>query len=810
MNQKVSFPNVDLRVREYFSEESAESIPLITLGPGSYLVDAQLEYGSLDGHVLIGRYSSLAHRLKFIIGANHNIQEVANYPFYDLRHRGEDGTINHSFGANHYQIIIGNDVWMGCDVTVLGGVRIGNGAVIGAGSLLTKDVPPYAVVAGNPARIVKYRFSEEIIEGLQEIKWWNWPEEKIEAHLEDMKDPEGFVNKFRSAGTSLGDGQLAEQMEALRQSGNRLYAVIGDFSAERPVWKRVLVQFLQTFRQGDQRLLLMAASSREAYRAHMGKARAVLDAIGGPGADHVALLDDVSAVLPEFVRGADAVLTTREDISSQCVDYASGRDVEILSGLEYDVFQAGYRGQFHPVLRTNREFTTEEKQAFVEKDIEDKKAAIGELVNRGEYGHALQQIGFLAGILYRYNQRYTDDLLEGFLQDIERAVGGGLERSYRPEKNTLLFYDGFGFDNRGLVQIYLKALCRLGYHVVYITGASARGKIPSLERILSSGSAEILFLSQGQILEQYRELCGRILEKRPAAGFLYTVPDDVAGVMAFAHFSGAMRRFLIDLTDHSFWLGIRAMDCCLEYRDYGASISLHFRGIPREKIAVVPCYPVIEKELGFQGYPFPKEAGDFVIFSGGALYKTMDPEHTYYRMVAHCLEHHPGVKFWYAGSGDDTQLKKLMEEYPGRVFHTPERRDLFALLQHVDMYLNTYPIGGGLMMQYSAAAGRAPLTLCRDNEGSGMLLGQERLGIEFYDPEEFRAALSRFIDDPKYRLSLEKDISKSVSNAKVFTNRLKNFLRSRHGDTGKLEPVDTGAFRRGCLERFLETVKFEG
>lgn len=98
---------------------------------------------------------------------------------------------------------VGNDVWIGTDVLVVCGnkkLKIGNGAVIGAGSVVTKDVPPFAVVAGNPARVIKYRFSREVIQKLEELKWWDWPASELRKRLEELnevckREPDGQYRK---------------------------------------------------------------------------------------------------------------------------------------------------------------------------------------------------------------------------------------------------------------------------------------------------------------------------------------------------------------------------------------------------------------------------------------------------------------------------------------------------------------------------------------------------------------------------------------------------------------------------------------
>lgn len=134
--------------------------------------------GFVDGiNCKIGKFCSIAEGVKIALGMEHRPDWNTTFPFnvffpefrYIKGHPSSKG-----------DVIIGNDVWLGMDVIILSGVTIGDGAVIAAGSLVVKDVPPYTIVGGNPAKTIKNRFPEEIVLKFMEMKWWDWPYEKIE------------------------------------------------------------------------------------------------------------------------------------------------------------------------------------------------------------------------------------------------------------------------------------------------------------------------------------------------------------------------------------------------------------------------------------------------------------------------------------------------------------------------------------------------------------------------------------------------------------------------------------------------------
>jgi virginiamycin A acetyltransferase len=152
----------------------------------------------------IGNFCSIAGSLRFIFLGTHGTELVSTYPFDAFYEKWKLNTSWHQNGMMDKRevlpnpIIIENDVWIAANVTIKEGVRVGSGAVIAMESLVTKDVPPYAIVGGNPAKIIRYRFSKEQIDDLLEIEWWNWDDTKI-AKMARLIMSENIDNFIRVA-----------------------------------------------------------------------------------------------------------------------------------------------------------------------------------------------------------------------------------------------------------------------------------------------------------------------------------------------------------------------------------------------------------------------------------------------------------------------------------------------------------------------------------------------------------------------------------------------------------------------------------
>lgn len=149
----------------------------IQIGAHTYGVPILKDYVYDETKLIVGKYSALSETSIVMLGGEHAVDRVTTWPHrivWRMEGAGQDGIPVHTGDT-----VIGNDVWLTQRTFVRSGVHIGDGAVIAAGAVVTKDVPPYAVVGGNPAKVLRYRFTEEQRAALLEIKWWDWTDEEV-------------------------------------------------------------------------------------------------------------------------------------------------------------------------------------------------------------------------------------------------------------------------------------------------------------------------------------------------------------------------------------------------------------------------------------------------------------------------------------------------------------------------------------------------------------------------------------------------------------------------------------------------------
>ena len=177
----VSAPNIEIGDFTYYDDPD---------GPDKFAEKCVLHhYPFIGDKLIIGRFCAIAEGARFIMnGANHAMSGFSTYPFNIFGHGWEKGfdpvTLSKEVRGD---TIVGNDVWVGMEAVILPGVEIGDGAIIAAKSVVTHDVPPYAIVAGNAAKVVKMRFDDRTIRRLLAVAWWDWPVDKISRNLDVIR-----------------------------------------------------------------------------------------------------------------------------------------------------------------------------------------------------------------------------------------------------------------------------------------------------------------------------------------------------------------------------------------------------------------------------------------------------------------------------------------------------------------------------------------------------------------------------------------------------------------------------------------------
>ncbi|MTD46215.1 antibiotic acetyltransferase [Conexibacter sp. W3-3-2] len=160
----------------------------LTLGRHSYGDPLVLAHDGDTGRVRVGSFTSIAHGVTFVCGGNHRVDWATTFP---IRARlGLPGAFEDGHPASNGDIEIGHDVWLGREALILSGVTIGNGAVVAARSVVTRDVRPYAIVGGNPAKEIRRRFDDDTVDRLLALQWWTWPDERVIAEVDRLCSPD--------------------------------------------------------------------------------------------------------------------------------------------------------------------------------------------------------------------------------------------------------------------------------------------------------------------------------------------------------------------------------------------------------------------------------------------------------------------------------------------------------------------------------------------------------------------------------------------------------------------------------------------
>lgn len=177
LNNVINMPNVE--VGDYTYYDDFEKVD-------NFIKQVKYHFEFVGDRLVIGKFCAIGSGASFLMnGGNHLTTGISSYPFAIFGH-GWDKAMEDKVYPQKGDTIIGNDVWIGHNATIMPGIKVGDGAVIAAYSVVVKDVEPYTIVGGNPSKLIKMRFDDEQIKRLTELQWWNWDVEKITTHINDL------------------------------------------------------------------------------------------------------------------------------------------------------------------------------------------------------------------------------------------------------------------------------------------------------------------------------------------------------------------------------------------------------------------------------------------------------------------------------------------------------------------------------------------------------------------------------------------------------------------------------------------------
>lgn len=326
----------------YLPGPEEEKLYGIYVGRGSYAGGLSIrsslseEWNQKRFNLHIGRYTSIGHDVRLIIDMNHDYKSVYQglIPEYASNAAGKEGLGQNEKNLPHKgQILIGNDVWIGDNVTILGGNIIGDGAVVATGSIVTKDVPPYAIVAGNPARIIKYRFEKDIVDDLQKIQWWLWSPEQLKAAEEDMKgNIRNFVEQYRIKE----EAERTIEFRRILDETKPCILYFLDIDYPDSLWKKVICEFVENYADGEGELVLAYNLLDTNHEAQIQKLLKALETF--PESEAVINIYGYVDEEESLISRMDYYITNRTEKTLQRTMCAWRNNVKVLAAVDAPIF----------------------------------------------------------------------------------------------------------------------------------------------------------------------------------------------------------------------------------------------------------------------------------------------------------------------------------------------------------------------------------------------------------------------------------------------------------------------------------------
>lgn len=397
--------------------------------------------------------------------------------------------------------------------------------------------------------------------------------------------------------------------------------------------------------------------------------------------------------------------------------------------------------------------------------------------NSQNYEMSLKYIKTLSRYMYIYNLIYSDNKMENLLSNISKKVIK--IKPYDSIKKNVLYYDFIGLDNRGLSYIYIKALVCLGYRIIYITENKKKSQFSGIEKMVLDSGGKIYVVDGSEEIKKAKRIAYIVQTEKPENMFIYASCDDVAMMLVSYACDKIINRYMINLTDHAFWIGTKALDYCIEFREIGYVKSYQKRHIPQKKLIILPYYPINLDEKVFKGFSFNTK-GKRIIYSGGSIYK-IEGSDKYLKIVSHILDNYSDTILYYTGKGKAAEKIKewiKINNYENRFILQSEREDFAEVMKRCYFYLNTYPVAGGLMTQYAVKNSKIPVSLADTPEHIRELLINCPKNCEYItnDYDKIIELIDKLLEDENELKRIEQDLNQMVMTEEKFVDGLKDCI----------------------------------
>lgn len=414
-----------------------------------------------------------------------------------------------------------------------------------------------------------------------------------------------------------------------------------------------------------------------------------------------------------------------------------------------------------------------------------KKAA--KLLCNGKYSEAMHYLDVCSNIASQFNLDYADFEIESLYKQIaEKTVKQSSD--FEPNSDNWVLYDDF-CTTYVLGLQWIEAMALSGKKILYVTTRNVNEESRHkniLDRLAEYDNVIVEIIPQGNAFERaqalYDTLVGfkaskLVMHKRP----VMSVMDLVLPILP-----KGMVSYIINLSDQTFWFGARFVDYSLEFRQFGASVSLQRRGLKREQLLMVPFYPADDRNE-FGGFPPECTDDKTIIFSGGDFYKTLDDNRMYWKLIQNILHQYPQVVFLFATKNipeGDSDIRRFIKDnhFEGRFIYINFRPDIYQVFAHCDIYMGTSPTSGSLMSQLAAINAKPILQYYEpgtpDDETEQAICINETFDISFHEEEGFMHEADRLITDLTYRRSQGERLQKAMMQHDQFNKLVVDTLET--------------------------------